>query len=97
MRCREGILLELVERLQAKVVTQLFPKAVTKLFPKAVTKAVTQLSPKVFTKAFLQLVLEVFPPKVIPKCATFLPGHHPAWFVICDAKNLCDIYVIHII
>ena len=85
MRCREGILLELVERLQAKVVTQLFPKAVTKLFPKAVTKA------------FLQLVLEVFPPKVIPKCATFLPGHHPAWFGICDAKNLCDLYVIHII
>jgi len=66
VRCREGILLELVERLQAKVVTQLFPKAVTKLFPKAVTKA------------FLQLVLEVLPPKVIPKCATFLPGHHPA-------------------
>ena len=64
MRCREGILLELVERLQAKVVTQLLPKAVT--------------------KAFLQLVLEVFPPKVIPKCTAFFPAHHPAWFVVYD-------------
>ena len=62
MRWREGILLKLVERLQAKVVNQLFPKVVT--------------------KAFLQLVLEVFPPKMIPKCTAFLPGHHPAWFVI---------------
>ena len=68
MRCREGILLKLVERLQAKVVTQLFPKV------------------------FLQLVLEVFPPKVIPKCTAFLPAHHPAWFVIYDQKTFA-IYI----
>ena len=70
MRWREGILLKLVKRLQAKVVTQLLPKVVT--------------------KAFLQLVLEVFPTKVIPKCAIFFPGHHPAWFMVCGLKNLCD-------
>ena len=54
MRCREGILLEWVEGLQAKLVT----KVVTKVFPKAFLKLVLEvLSPKMVPKCTTMALL----------------------------------------